>query len=121
MTPSKIDYLVTLTDLIFKIIPVIYPKEIKDKLNSISLGLLHREGGLEENKPFQFSNYLFYNHPVTSMDIRIGYARFPRLDGTYKNLGIFEICYCSKDCGSWLDITPDFRKKQWRKISRNYA
>lgn len=112
--------------------PVIYPKKIKDKLDSISLGLLHRElillgyqfireGGLEENKPFQFSNYLFYKHPVTSMDIRIGYERFPRLDGTYKNLGIFEICYCPRYCGSWLDITPDFRQKQWRKISRNYV
>jgi hypothetical protein len=112
--------------------PVKYTKEIKDKLNSISLSLLHkeltllgyqfiREGGLEENKPFQFSNFLFYKHPDTSMNIRIGYERYPRLDGTYKNLAIFAICYSPKDTTWWIGVIPDFRKKQWRKISINYS
>ena len=108
--------------------PVIYPKKIRRKFASLNLDKLKnrlielgyqfiRDGGFKpEDEPFKFSNYLFYKHPETEMNIRIGY-NYPIFNT--QNM-IFEICYCPKDFGWWTDVTPDFRKNQWRIISNLY-
>lgn len=112
--------------------PIIYPKKIRRKFKSLELDILKnrlielgykfiRDGGFKpEDEPFKFSNYLFYEHPETGMNIRIGYD-YPILflNKNPKNI-IFEICYCPKGNGWWMDITPDFRQTKWRKISDKY-
>ena len=112
--------------------PVIYPKKIREALRSIDLEVLKneiinngftfiRDGGFKpEDKPFKFSNYLFYINNETGMKLRVGY-NYPLLmiKGNERNI-IFEICYCPKDFGWWTDITPDFRKNEWRIISDRY-
>lgn len=112
--------------------PVIYPKKIRKALKSINLEVIKneiinngftfiRDGGFRpEDEPFKFSNYLFYINNETGMRLRIGYD-YPllKLRGDERNV-IFEICYCPKDRGWWIDITPDFRQTKWRKISDNY-
>ena len=54
------------------------------------------------------------------MRIRVGY-NYPllKLKEDERNV-IFEICYCPKDHGWWTDITPDFRKNEWKIISDIY-
>ena len=81
--------------------PVIYPKAIRRKFQSLNLDKIKeslinkgyqfiREGGFRpEDKPFKFSNYLFYKHPKTNKAFRIGY-NYPLIGD--KNT-IFEICY----------------------------
>jgi hypothetical protein len=64
--------------------PVIYTKKIREALGSIDIEKLKheilnrgfkyiREGGFREDEPFKFSNYIFYTHPDSKMDIRIGH------------------------------------------------
>lgn len=112
--------------------PVIYPAKIRRALKSIDLEVLKneiinngfifvRDGGFRpEDEPFKFCNYLFYEHPETGMNLRIGYD-YPILLMNKNPRGIiFEICYCPKNHGWWTDITPDFRRTKWRKISDKY-
>lgn len=112
--------------------PVIYPKKIRKAFRTIDLEVLKneiinngftfiRDGAFRpEDEPFKFSNYLFYINNETGMNLRIGY-NYPllKLNGNEREV-IFEICYCPKNYGWWLDITPDFRKNEWRIISDNY-
>lgn len=106
--------------------PVIYPKKIRQALASIDIEVLKdeiikigfeyiREGGFREDEPFKFSNYIFYTHPESKIDIRIGHHT-----ESWLNNNVFEICYCPGDMSIWIDITPDFRKTKWRKISKRY-
>lgn len=112
--------------------PIIYPKKIRMAFKSIDLEVLKneiinngftfvRDGGFRvEDEPFKFSNYLFYINNENGMRLRIGY-NYPllMLTGNERNV-IFEICYCPKDYGWWISITPDFRKNKWRIISDKY-
>ena len=107
--------------------PVIYSKKIRLALASIDIEKLKneilnrgfeyvREGGFrKEDKPFKFSNYIFYTHPDSKMMLRIGHNT-----EAWINNNIFEICYCPDGMEWWIDITPDFRKKEWRKVSNRY-
>lgn len=107
--------------------PVIYSKKIRLALASIDIEKLKneilnrgfeyvREGGFrKEDVPFKFSNYIFYTHPDSKMRIRVGHNTEKWL-----NKSIFEICYCPDGMEWWTDITPDFRKKEWRKVSNRY-
>lgn len=107
--------------------PVIYKKKIREALGSIDIEKLKneiiskgfefiREGGFrEEDEPFKFSNYIFYTHPDSKMDIRIGHHT-----ESWLNNNVFEICYCPDGKHEWRDVTPDFRKADWRKVSSWY-
>ena len=107
--------------------PVIYTKKIRRALASIDIEKLKneilgrgfeyiREGGFrKEDEPFKFSNYIFYTHPDSKMEIRIGHHTEALVDNA-----VFEICYCPDGTEWWIDITPDFRKKEWRKVSSRY-
>jgi hypothetical protein len=55
------------------------------------------------------------------MRLRIGY-NYPilLLNKNPRDI-IFEICYCPKNHEWWTDITPDFRRTKWRKISDRYS
>ena len=112
--------------------PIIYPKKIRDAMQSIDLSVLRkeieslgyefvREGHYsKEKEPFWFCNYLHYLHPVTKVAIRIGYDYgFLRTKEDSKDL-IFEICWARDDMRWWSHITPDFRKQCWRKVSKRY-
>ena len=108
--------------------PVIYSKPIRRKFSSLNLDKVKdslinhgyqfiRDGGfLPEDKPFKFSNYLFYKHPKTNVEIRIGY-NYPFLNS--KNV-IFEICYVTPKMRWWTDVIPDFRRSEWREVSDWY-
>ncbi|MBR6907109.1 hypothetical protein IKN40_01015 [bacterium] len=108
--------------------PVIYPKSIRRKFSSLNLDKVKdslinngykfiRDGGYRhEDEPFKFSNYLFYKHPETQVAVRIGY-NYPII-GT-KNI-IFEICYAKSTDNWWRDVTPDFSKNIWKKVSDWY-
>ena len=108
--------------------PVFYPKKIRRQLADIDLNLLKkaiiedgfkfvRDGGFrKDDKPFKFSNYLFYRNDETKTSIRVGY-NYPLLGN---NDVVFEICYATDDCSWWTDITPDCREKKWRKVMRKY-
>ena len=108
--------------------PILYPKRIRRKLSSLNLDKVKesltnngytfiRDGGFRpEDEPFKFSNYLFYKHPQTQVAIRVGY-NYPILGK--KNL-IFEICYAKPDMQWWRDVTPDFRRLEWREVSDLY-
>ena len=108
--------------------PIIYPKRIRDRFHDINLELLKqailddgfeyiRDGGFRpEDPPFTFSNYLFYHNPTTKMSIRVGY-NYPFLN---KYDTVFEIMWAKEGDSWWTDITPDCRKKKWRKIMRSY-
>lgn len=108
--------------------PVIYPKSIRRKFSSLNLDKVKdslinygyqfiRDSGFRpEDKPFKFSNYLFYKHPKTNVEIRIGYD-YPLLNS--KNV-IFEICYATPKIRWWTDVTPDFRRSEWREVSDWY-
>ena len=108
--------------------PVIYKKNIREALASIDIENLKneilcrgfeyiREGGFrKEDEPFKFSNYIFYTHPDSKMRIRIGHHK-----ESWMNNAVFEICYCPDGTKWWIDITPDFRKKEWRKVSSWYT
>jgi hypothetical protein len=107
--------------------PVIYKKKIREALASIDIEKLKneilcrgfeyiREGGFKkEDEPFKFSNYIFYTHPDSKMRIRIGHHK-----ELWMNNAVFEICYCPDGMKWWTDITPDFRKAEWRKVSSWY-
>ena len=109
--------------------PVVYPKSIRRKLNSLNLekvkkSLLDggyeftREGGFRpEDEPFKFCNYLFYRNNQSKIDVRVGYY-YPWL--TANKDVIFEICYATPNMRCWTDVTPDFRKSKWRKVSDLY-
>ena len=104
--------------------PVIYKANERRRLHSIDLEKLKnkliklgyefiRDGGFRpEDKPFKFSNYLFYKNNDTHKRFRIGYY-YPLF--TDKNL-IFEICYANKGDEWWTDIIPDFRKQMWKDV-----
>ena len=108
--------------------PVIYPKAIRRKFQSLNLekvkeSLLNkgyefvRDGGFRpEDEPFKFSNYLFYSNNKTGVRIRIGYD-YPIVGA--KN-HIFEICYAKIGDSYWIDVTPDFNKNVWREVSDWY-
>ena len=108
--------------------PVIYPKAIRRKFQSLNLDKIKeslinkgyqfiREGGFRpEDKPFKFSNYLFYRNPNTGVQIRIGY-NYPLLGN--RNT-IFEICYATPEMQWWIDITPNFSRNNWREVSDWY-
>ena len=108
--------------------PVIYPKSIRRKFSSLNLDKVKdslinhgyqfiRDGGFRpKDKPFKFSNYLFYKHPKTNVEIRIGY-NYPFVNS--KNV-IFEICYATPKIRWWTDVTPDFRRSEWREVSDWY-
>ena len=108
--------------------PVIYSNSIRKKFSSLSLNKVKdslinhgykfiRDGGFHpEDKPFKFSNYLFYKNPETLVTIRIGYD-YPIIGK--KNV-IFEICYTKPDINWWIDVTPDFRRPEWREVSDLY-
>ena len=110
--------------------PVIYPKAIRRKFQSLNLELIKeslaeegydfiRDGGFTKNdKPFKFCNYLFYKHPKSKTRIRVGYD-YPSILNN-KNR-VFEICYAKQGDEWWTDIVPDFREKKWRKISEWYS
>lgn len=107
--------------------PVIYKSRIRRALASIDIEKLKneilcrgfeyiREGGFrKEDEPFKFSNYIFYKHPDSKMRIRIGHNT-----EAWINKSVFEICYCPDGEEWWIDITPDFRKAEWRKVSSRY-
>ena len=109
--------------------PVIYPKAIRRKFQSLNLekvkeSLLNkgyefvRDGGFRpEDKPFKFSNYLFYSNNETGVRIRIGYD-YPIIGGNKNH--IFEICYAKIDDSYWTDVTPNFNKNDWKKVSDWY-
>ena len=112
--------------------PIIYPKKIRDALRSIDLSMLRkeierlgyefvREGHYsKEKEPFDHCNYLHYLHPESKVAIRIGYDYgFLMTKDNSKDL-IFEICWARDDMRWWRDITPDFRKDCWRKVSNRY-
>ena len=105
--------------------PIIYPtrerrrikavdlEKLKNKL--VSLGFVFtRDGGFRpEDKPFKYSNYLFYDKKDTNEHYRIGYD-YP-LFGS-KN-SIFEICYWKSGYGwGWHDLIPDYRKQFWKDV-----
>ena len=108
--------------------PVIYKKSIRRKFSSLNLekvkeSLINkgyefiRDGGFRpEDEPFKFSNYLFYKHPKTNVEIRVGY-NYPIFGN--KNI-IFEICYATPKIRWWVDVTPDFRRPEWRNVSDLY-
>lgn len=108
--------------------PIIYPKKIRKKFHSLNLEKVKeslmknsykfiRDGGFrKDDKPFKFCNYLFYMHPETKTAIRVGY-NYPLLGN--RNI-IFEICYATPDVQYWIDITPDFRKDDWKEVSDWY-
>ena len=112
--------------------PVVYTSKIREKLRSINLNLLKtelnmlgynfiRDGAFTESmEPFKHCNYLFYQHPKYNIQIRIGYDY--GVGKTKENSYdlIFEICYSDPCESSWRDVTPDFRKNKWRKISCKY-
>ena len=113
--------------------PIIYPKKIRQALASIDIEILKdeigklgfdyiREGGFQPNdEPFKFSNYIFYTHPDSKMRLRIGHStEVLRVTEDWLNTNIFEICYCPAGMNWWIDITPDFRKTEWRNISKIY-
>ena len=107
--------------------PVVYTKKIREALASIDIEKLKdailkrgfeyiREGGFRENdEPFKFSNYIFYTHPDSKMMLRIGHHT-----EAWVNNSVFEICYCPDGMEWWIDVTPDFRKGDWRKVSNRY-
>ena len=107
--------------------PTIYTKNIRRALASIDIEKLKneilnrgfeyiREGGFrKEDKPFKYSNYIFYTHPDSKMMLRIGHHTEAWVDNA-----VFEICYSPDNMEWWIDITPDFRKPEWRKISNRY-
>lgn len=107
--------------------PVVYPRKIREALASIDIDILKkemlkqgfeftREGGFRTgDEPFRYANYVFYKHPDSGMEIRIGHHKEPWL-----NNDIFEICYCPADGHEWRDVTPDFRRAKWRKVSSRY-
>lgn len=108
--------------------PVFYPKAIRRKFSSLNLEKVKeslkkngfvfvREGGFRpKDKPFKFSNYLFYSNKETRVNIRVGY-NYP-LMGTKNH--IFEICYAKIGDSWWTDITPNFSKNCWKEISDWY-
>lgn len=108
--------------------PVIYPKTIRRKFSSLNLEKVKeslknngfefvREGGFRpEDKPFKFSNYLFYFNKDTGTNIRIGYD-YPFISS--KN-HIFEICYTKIDDKWWTDVTPNFSRNCWKEVSDLY-
>jgi len=108
--------------------PVIYSKSIRRKFASLNLDKVKeslinkgykfiRDGGFRpDDEPFKFSNYLFYKHPETQVAVRIGY-NYPIFGS--KNI-IFEICYVKPTDNWWRDITPDFRRHEWREVSDSY-
>ena len=72
-----------------------------------------RDGGFHKNdKPFKFSNYLFYHNDDTNISLRVGYS-YPFIG---KHNLVFEICYALDDHSWWTDITPDCRQNKWRKV-----
>ena len=95
--------------------PVIYNKIIRDNLRSIDLNLLktelellgysfEREGHFDKDKePFKFCNYLFYQHPVSKIQIRIGYDYGVGMTKENSYDWIFEICY-SKPYDSTIHV-----------------
>lgn len=109
--------------------PVIYPKQIRRKLSSLNLEKVKesladngyefmRDGGFRpEDEPFKYCNYLFYRNNQSKIDIRIGYY-YPWITAD-RNI-IFEICYATPGMKCWTDVTPDFRKPKWRKVSNLY-
>lgn len=109
--------------------PVIYPKNIRRKLESLNLEKVKeslvnkgyeyiRDGGFRpEDEPFKFCNYLFYQHPETKVKIRVGY-NYPWLID--RNV-IFEVCYARETDEWWTDVTPDFRRSVWREVSDLYT
>ena len=108
--------------------PVIYPKSIRRKFASLNLDKVKeilvnegykfvRDGGFTpKDKPFKFSNYLFYENPETHVNVRIGYD-YPII-GTKNH--IFEICYAKIGDSYWTDVTPDFSKNVWKEASDWY-
>ena len=109
--------------------PIIYPKSIRRKFASLNLkkvkeSLINkgyefiRDGGFRpEDEPFKFSNYLFYKNPETQVAVRVGY-KYPIFNS--KN-NIFEICYAKPTDKCWNDITPDFRRFEWKEVSDWYS
>ena len=107
--------------------PVVYTKKIRRALASIDIEKLRdailkrgfeymREGGFrEDDEPFKFSNYIYYIHPDSNIMLRIGHHT-----EAWVNNRVFEICYCPAGMAWWIDITPDFRKSEWRKVSNRY-
>ena len=87
-------------------------EKLKNKLIKLGYEFI-REGGFRpEDKPFKFSNYLFYQHPKTNKAFRIGY-NYPLIGN--KNT-IFEICYAHKRDEWWTYIIPDYRKPFWKDV-----
>ena len=73
-----------------------------------------REGGFRpEDKPFKYSNYLFYFNKDTKTHIRIGYDYLPKNH-------IFEICYAKIDDKWWTDVIPNFSRNCWKEVSDLY-
>lgn len=108
--------------------PIIYPKKIREKLQSLNLEKVKeslvkngykfvRDGGFrKDDKPFDFCNYLFYIHPETKTKIRVGYD-YP----LYGNRNIiFEICYAENGEQWWTDVTPNFSRTCWKEVSDWY-
>ena len=112
--------------------PVVYTSKIRENLQSIDLNLLKtelnmlgynfiRDGAFTESmEPFKHCNYLFYQHPESKIQIRIGYDYGVGKTKENSYDWIFEICYSDPCESSWRDVTPDFRKNKWRKISCKY-
>lgn len=108
--------------------PIIYPKAIRRKFNSLNLDKVKeslknngyefvRDGGFRpEDKPFKFSNYLFYTNKETGVRVRVGY-NYPIFNN--KN-HIFEICYAKTGDSWWTDVTPDFSHNYWKEVSDWY-
>ena len=108
--------------------PIIYPKSIRRKFASLNLEKVKksldnegykfiRDGGFRpEDEPFKYSNYLFYKNPETQVAVRVGY-NYPIFND--KN-NIFEICYAKSTDNWWIDVTPDFRKDDWKEVSDWY-
>ena len=107
---------------------VIYNKKTRRALASVDIDMLRaemerlgfefiRDGGYTpSDEPFKYSNFIFYKHPDSKIEIRIGHHR----QEEWVDSNIFEICYATKSMKYWIDITPDFRKSCWRKVSRYY-
>jgi len=108
--------------------PIIYPKRIRKKLYSLNLEKVKeslakngykfiRDGGFKkEDKPFKFCNYLFYIHPETKLNIRVGYD-YPLFGN--RN-AIFEICYTKNGNQWWTDVIPNFSQNCWKEVSDWY-
>ena len=106
--------------------PIIYSKRIRRNMANIDLNLLKkaivedgfkfiRDGGFrKDDKPFKFSNYLFYRNDETNTRLRVGYS-YPFY---VKHDLVFEICYATGDNSWWTDIIPDCRQNKWRKVMR---